>query len=748
MPTAKANTAANTPQPRGLSVVAWACLLMVVVGAVASVGTSTGADTATNLLAVLDTWLRAAWAPALFMLASYGLGRVFDRWIGGSTERRAIRLTLGLAVSLTVVHGLGVLGLLSPATSIGLVAVGLFLLLTPSVRAIEWKSVPRVGAWSVLLLVPIGIGLVASASPPGWLWGSEFGGYDALSYHLSLPQEWLRAGRVWPVEHNVYSFLPSYLETVSVFFSHLTLAPIDSANGHGLTAGSGWRAAMPQVLHFMITLCAAWAVGRVAAAVVRATGEPGPADEPAAGETAEHTGRDDRLEQAATLAAWVAGLLTLATPWVLVVGTLAYNEMAVVLLGAGAMLVALDHRGGPRARGVLCAVLVGVACGCKPTALLFVAPPVGLVLLMRVPRSQWLPVIVLGVLAGVLTLSPWLVRNQIATGNPVFPAMTGTLGPGHYTTDQVARYAGAHEYDGSVIDRVRLLVWADPAAAIDSPMVGRFRGLGNPQWFVLAPFGLLGLGMLAARPGTRRAAAWLGLGLLLQLIAWAAFTHLQSRFLLPCVLTLCPAIGVALALSVRSRAAAAWVGVLVVLAQTSATAVLFAQQHHQRGGPNLRLASGTAIDTGRPADPAVIATVPSAYINTQLPADSVVYLLGDATPFYYERRVVYNTTYDAWPLGEAITADPGSPDAWTESLRALGITHVLVSPGELGRLTGSGWIDPAITPARMVEWLQTLPPPIMAWPAGSAPPVRVLYRLDHAPPTAPPTVPPTESPSP
>jgi len=172
--------------------------------------------------------------------------------------------------------------------------------------------------------------------------------------------------------------------------------------------------------------------------------------------------------------------------------------------------------------------------------------------------------------------------------------------------------------------------------------------------------------------------------------------------------------------------------VLVVLAQTAASGVIFAGQHEFSGGPNWRLASGTSIDTGRPPDPAVLGAVPSAYVNTVLPADSVVYLLGDATPFYYERRVVYNTTYDAWPLGEAIRRDPGSPETWSQTLRERGVTHVLVSPGELGRLTKSGWIDPAITPERLVEWLQTLPRPIMAWPPGSDKPVRVLYRLDHA----------------
>ena len=51
--------------------------------------------------------------------------------------------------------------------------------------------------WSVLLALPgLALLLTAACSPPGWLWGGsgadpvgEARGYDALEYHLQLPQE-------------------------------------------------------------------------------------------------------------------------------------------------------------------------------------------------------------------------------------------------------------------------------------------------------------------------------------------------------------------------------------------------------------------------------------------------------------------------------------------------------------------------------------------------------------------------------
>ncbi|MEO0717011.1 MAG: hypothetical protein AAFY58_08475, partial [Planctomycetota bacterium] len=47
----------------------------------------------------------------------------------------------------------------------------------------------------------------------------------------------------------------------------------------------------------------------------------------------------------------LAGVLVLVTPWTVVVGSLAYNEMAVVLLGAAALGVAFDRNLSPRVRG-------------------------------------------------------------------------------------------------------------------------------------------------------------------------------------------------------------------------------------------------------------------------------------------------------------------------------------------------------------------------------------------------------------
>ena len=94
--------------------------------------------------------------------------------------------------------------------------------------------------------------------------------------------------------------------------------------------------------------------------------------------------------------------------------------------------------------------------------------------------------------------------------------------------------------------------------------------------------------------------------------------------------------------------------------------------------------------------------------------DERVYLLGDATPFYYSVPVLYHTTYDRSPLGQAMRRAPADPDAWTRELRALGVRYVLYAPGEIRRLRASGWYDPIVTTDAVERWLAHSARPVHA----------------------------------
>jgi hypothetical protein len=108
-----------------------------------------------------------------------------------------------------------------------------------------------------------------------------------------------------------------------------------------------------------------------------------------------------------------------------------------------------------------------------------------------------------------------------------------------------------------------------------------------------------------------------------------------------------------------------------------------------------------------------------------------VYLLGEARPLYLTAPTLYNTTWDTWPLGEAMRRHPGDPAAWAAELRQQGVTHVFYNEAELQRLrsSGRGWADPILTPQAVNDFLQRNARLVRSWPeAGCA-----LFELAPAP---------------
>jgi hypothetical protein len=653
-----------------------------------------------------------AWPAALYLFAAYGLGRLAWPLWHQAQDKAACQLASGLAIALTLSHLLGVLGFLTPTTALAVCAIGIAL----AVRQIMgWKHESRVAppmpSWVWLAALPVcGVVVAAVGVPPGVLWGSEFGGFDVLSYHLQLPQEWIAAGRIWPVEHNVYSYLPGYVEAA---YTHVTLLSFPPSV-NALTAEDGWRMTSAHALHAGMWGIGAWLCARAGTGLLRQAG---------VGEgVARHAGA-------------AGGVLVATTPWTVVVGTIAYNEMAVIALCAGGVLVASERGIRPLQRGALCGLLVGVAAGAKPSAALMAAPLVGVMLLGLEPLKHWRGLVIGGLIAGVLSVLPWLIRNAVACGNPIFPFGTDILGTGvfgtaHWTSEQAARWSAGHHADGGLFERLRLLVSADPAASAQSVAVVRHRGMSNPQWALVFPVlgVMLVLGVLLAR--VRTMTVLLLLGTLGGLIVWLFMTHHQSRFLMPLVLSG----GLALTLVVGELASrdgpgriALSVGAVLGLAQCAQTWRIWSDQIG--GVPAGLLGQGSMWFTRAMfVEPAERELTPLGFVHLhEADMQGRLYLLGDSTPFYWPGRVVYHTTWDASPIAEAVRTHPDDADAWIAALRAQGIGYILLNAAELARLEDSGWLAPELA-AQHVGSLIGPCELVKSWPSVG----QALYRLPDA----------------
>lgn len=657
--------------------------------------------------AVAERTLIAGGLAALYLAAALGFGSALRRFIPIPVSVSFL-WACGLGFLLWMSHVLGWTGLLggnlgnSLSLAVLLIGVGLAF---RNHAAQVWRclrTVPLTPA-ATAGLIGLALLLAAAANPPGWLWESEFGGYDALSYHLALPQQWLGEGSLRSLDTNVYSYLPGYIEAAFMHLGAASFAPAPSDRPWGLVAGEGYRVLACQYLHAGIAALAAWNCADAAGSIARAKG----------------------LSDGGTrVAFWSAGTLVLVTPWTIVTGSLAYNDMGVVLMLGASLFVLFDSGLSPARRGALLGLFAGAACSIKPTALLFVAVPLGVGLAMVRPAREWPGIAVSGCVAGLAMMLPWLVRNWLASGSPVFPFAAAIFSNpdgsmGHWSAEQVARYAGAHAPEGTIAGRVALLLFPEGGES-----VSRWRGITHPQWGLFLPAVLLAGVAALTNLRTRRVGAVLLAMLGVQLVTWVVATHQQSRFLLPMLALGAVLFALVLGAIARHRAAILIAGATCAL-QASALIWTFARQ--RGGNPNAILVEGVPVRTGEMFIRAresltetesgawLEAAGPEAYVNAVLPGE-VVLGVGGATPLYFAGPVRMVTTWDTNPLAEIMARRPDQPESWTSELRLLGIEHLLVDFGELDRLERSGWLDPSLRGGRVRDWFMTSGRHIRTWP--------------------------------
>jgi hypothetical protein len=716
---------------------------------------------------------------AVFQMIARSLPVLSAVWLGaagyGWVLCRALRcgrpggvvgqLGLGMAALLAVNWLLAWAGWLTPVTAWGLCGVGAVVYLA----GLAWATVSKLCClpgscgvrvpWSVLLLVPgLALLLAAAACPPGTLWRVEAFGYDVMSYHLQLPREWIAAGRMAGFEHNVYSFLPGLIEAGYMLI--------------GLLGGSVLNGVYTcQLFHVTLALLAAAAVGKTVAA------------------------------RAGTGAGVGAAALLLAVPWVTVTGSMAYNEMGVLAFGAVALMIAFDDVGSTRRGAAAVGLLVGAATLAKLTAGVMIAVPVGLVLLLGLNRASLAPnsnsparkgrvdsprsvgfqdtvdtteppppgggcraeksrrggwwwnvqLAAIAALAGALMLSPYLERNYVETGNPVFPFAAERLGMGHWDKTLAERWDTAHglspKHEGKPDALGRQWLFNTGYGAIggrptprEMQNIARFDSEGGVPtlWIAVAVGGVL----LLVRREMRRPALALLLMLAVQVVFWMFATHMQSRFLVPTVLPACLIAGLGYGrfrtlTAGRAPSVAPLMGsaVVVTLGLIGYTTML--TQTHTVADP----------DTGQRVQTPIWMAINTPLSNddhpiNRLPKDSKTLLVADNSGLLYLRRpIVYATAFDADPLGEMIRdageiggagGAGGDPVKVNEALRRAGITHVWVHWSELARLHHTYGHDRDVTEQTLSRLIAT------GWrPVETVGRSATLYALPHIAPGLP-----------
>jgi len=489
---------------------------------------------------------------------------------------------------------------------------------------------------TVVLALAAGLWLAGASMPPGYIGLVESDYYDVLSYHLQIPREFFQNGRITALPHNTYSHYPLGGEMLFLL-------------GMCLKGGPWAGAYVAKLTHGL------WGVLAVAAAV---TAVPDP----------------QRKRWTAVLLATVPLALSVSWPAFVELSELAYLAIALAWLRRW-------HARPAWRSAAMIGLACGGACATKYLSVGLVAAPVLVVMLVAARgrgRALAHGLLAAGVCAALA--SPWLIRNVVQTGNPVFPLATSVFGAGGWTDDQAARWDQGHDP----------LPWTQRVAHLPTPFVA-IRGFGP----ALSVLGLLAAGLTLRRWRRAEPLERLCVGILaVQLLAWALLTHMPPRFLLPAAVPLAVlAASACEAISRRGGAAAAH-AVAVAAAVVGLTCAwgLYASEQEAAGRA---FEQPAAVLHG--ADLRILAERKYGFLLEDWQDGQRLLFVGDARVYDFPEDLCYASAWEMDPLVRAVR-EGKEPTAILRHLhREHGITHVLIHWGEIRRLRDTyGWWD-AIT---------------------------------------------------
>jgi Dolichyl-phosphate-mannose-protein mannosyltransferase len=575
----------------------------------------------------------------LIAAAAVGLGDLVlrrSRVAQGLSAGERVAVDYGLGAGLLGVFTLvvGRMGWLDPwVFRVALALVAAMGLMTSKL----WRAPrPRLDSWSILLFLLVGpfvLLMLLGAMLPSI-------DFDVLEYHLQGPKEYYQAGRISFLPHNVYTSMPFDVEML-----HLMSMEV---------LGDWWWGGLAGQL--LVAFFAPAAAVLIAGAAARG-GSP--------------------------RAAWLATVVYLSTPWIYRVAVLAYVEGPLSFYHAaliwGVVRSANDGKLSiGRWWGVL-GLLAGCAMGCKYPSLISAVIPLGILAIAAAARSRSAAPVLCYVAGWAVVMGPWLGKNVIDTGNPVYPLADSVFHGRHWDAAREAKWSDAHgrrpvtaaELWNSIVDVAGRSDWQSPLYA------------------ALAPLALL-------RPGSRRLALALWLYVVYIFLTWWLLTHRLDRFWLP----LLPALAILAGLGgdwSRGRAWALILGMLVTVGLVSNMTLISTAL----AGLNEWTRDLVTLRRNIPAS----WNPPLARLDTELPEHAHPLLVGQAAVFHLRHSVAYNTVFD--PEIIELLARGKSPEELSRALHARQLTHVYVDWKEIQRHRqpgGYGFTE-FVSPSRFAEWV-------------------------------------------
>lgn len=582
------------------------------------------------LLSVLPGHLANLLVAAFFLFACFSLGRVLLRLAGfrfsGALEEAAFASGAGLGVLASYVFILAALKLLYLWPVLAFLAAafaaGLYDLsarpVAPAEGAPGALRPADLGVLAVLLLALL-LNLAGALSPETF--------YDALVYHLAVPNYFVIKHGLAPMPYNFYSNLPF---THGMLYSAALLLK---------------GAALAKFVNY--------AAGALAAAAIVALG-------------ARHFSLRAGLWGAAVyytvghamFSAWSSG-----------------TEALLTLFSTLALYAALNRKEDEPRWLWLAACFCGLAMGVKYTGL-FTAVGVMAVYAWSDrarPRAAARNLALFTLLAAVF-VGPWLAKNWAYTGNPVFPFAAGLFGTGPDTDPQKLKEFAEHAAQKGPLTPLSFVLTQWKVTMGQIPNSEYF----SPLFLTLLPAAFL----LSGPAGAALSGLWVFF--IAVWLGWSV-TSTMVRFLMPAY----PAAGLIIAAYLFSpghralKAALKAAVLLVCAAGLYWAALIFYSQGRWRplvgAVPAVEYLSHT--QSGYPYS----GYSGLKFFNEKTPPGSKLLLVGDERSFYLEKDFVVSSVYDRTALVEYASAAKDG-EALYARLKAEGVTHVMINTAEAIRL--------------------------------------------------------------
>ncbi|MCA9040344.1 MAG: hypothetical protein KDA65_08365 [Planctomycetaceae bacterium] len=619
------------------------------------------------LLERIDLWFTAL----IGGLGIWAVGRITLRcpylraWSGmlATLDFNLFAYGMGLSLITTSLLLLGLVGCLSSLLFRILILIPVLLELMHWYRHRQAGSIKparlpfRAHLGLLLCMIPFLLVMIFGATQPPI-------DFDVREYHLEGPKEYYLAGQITFLEHNVYTSFPALTEMVSLLGM--------------LLRGDWYRGALVgKCLLMPLVPLTGLALGSIARKLFNET------------------------------SGWLTCLVWLSIPWAHTLATVAYVEGGMLFYLALTFLLAiqlLQSRSVKRdstdtlissAPVFLLGLFVGAAMACKYPGLVWgVIPAVVLLisLLIEQQRELKLPPLSkqlrrgsgLFLLGLLISVGPWLFKNLIFTGNPVFPLAYGLFGGRGWTPELYSAWQAAHA------------VPKETLAALPEALYVRL--VTDPRQ---TPLLLMFAPLLFLRKESRATGFALFVLLFYLTLIWWFLTHRIDRFWLPALLPLTLMVGGGFVWSDSIY----WprfnrVGAFLVMGVTF----------------TLMISSlGTFLPVGNRMELTRQFAEQQAYLihvlNEELPEETRVLLIGEAQVFDAQFEPVYNTVFNRSQYLQLVatsevTGELKPTDQIKAAFAEAEIVSVAVNWEEVLRYRGTYGFNEHIVPAHLQQLVE------------------------------------------